>query len=81
MKSPKILNKKELDKRKAEVYKMIKHQELNDRDEKRLKIQAKREVKLLHEQFKKNNNIKEEPLYDPKVLFNELIDFVNDKNV
>ena len=43
-KSPIILNKKELDKRKAEVYKMINQQESVNRDEPRLKRQAKREV-------------------------------------
>ena len=75
IKSPRILNKKELDKRKAEVYKMINQHELNDRDEKRLKKQAKREVELLNREFIKQNNIKELPLYDPFVLLNELIEF------
>jgi len=75
IKSPRILNKKELDKRKAEVYKMINQHELNDRDEKRLKKQAKREVELLNREFIKQNNIKELPLYDPIVLLNELIEF------
>ena len=75
IKSPRILNKKELDKRKAEVYKMINQHELNDRDEKRLKKQAKREVELLNREFIKRNNIKELPLYDPKILLNELIEF------
>lgn len=74
-KSPIILNKKELDKRKAEVYKMINQQESVNRDEPRLKRQAKREVELLNKEFKKRNDIKEEPLYDPIVLLNELIEF------
>lgn len=73
--SPRILNKKELDKRKAEVYKMIRQHELTDRDEKHLKRQAKREVELLNREFIKRNNIKELPLYDPFVLLNELIEF------
>ena len=75
MNSPRILNKKELDKRKAEVYKMIRQHELTDRDEKHLKRQAKREVELLNREFIKRNNIKELPLYDPIVLLNELIEF------
>lgn len=79
VKSPRILNKKELDKRKAEVYKMINHHELTDRDEKHLKRQAKREVELLNKEFKKRNNIKELPLYDPNILLDELMDFIKIK--
>jgi hypothetical protein len=78
-KSPIILNKKELDKRKAEVYKMIRQHELTNRDEKRLKQQAKREVELLNKEFKRRNDIKEEPLYDPNILLDELIDFIKIK--
>jgi len=78
-KSPIILNKKELDKRKAEVYKMINQQESINRDEPRLKRQAKREVELLNKEFKKRNNIKEEPLYDPSILLDELMDFIKIK--
>jgi len=78
-KSPIILNKKELDKRKAEVYKMINQQESVNRDEPRLKRQAKREVELLNKEFKKRNDIKEEPLYDPNILLDELIDFIKIK--
>lgn len=78
-KSPIILNKKELDKRKAEVYKMINQQESVNRDEPRLKRQAKREVELLNKEFKRRNDIKEEPLYDPNILLDELIDFIKIK--
>jgi hypothetical protein len=78
-KSPIILNKKELDKRKAEVYKMINQQESVNRDEPRLKQQAKREVELLNKEFKRRNDIKEEPLYDPNILLDELIDFIKIK--
>ena len=78
-KSPIILNKKELDKRKAEVYKMINQQESINRDEPRLKRQAKREVELLNKEFKKRNNIKEEPLYDPNILLDELMEFIKIK--
>ena len=78
-KSPIILNKKELDKRKAEVYKMINQQESVNRDEPRLKRQAKREFELLNKEFKKLNDIKEEPLYDPNILLDELIDFIKIK--
>ena len=78
--SPKIFNKKEFDKRKEEVYKMLKTEVMVDRDEKRLKLQAKREVAILHEEFKKRDNIKNEPLYDPKMLFDELNEFIKKKN-
>jgi len=75
-KSPIILNKKELDKRKEYVYKMLKDAELCDRDDKKLKLQAQREVNIINEELKKHKNIKEEVFLDTNILLNELIDFV-----
>jgi len=74
-KSPRILNKNELDKRKADVYKMLNNEDLIDTDEKKLKLQAQREVNIINEEINKRKNIKDEPLYDPNILLNELIEF------
>ncbi len=74
-KSPRILNKNELDKRKKEVYSILKNEELYNRDEKILKLQAQREVNVISEEINKRKNINDEPLYDPNILLNELIDF------
>lgn len=76
-KSPIILNKKELDKRKADVYRVLNNEKLLDRDEKKLKLQAKREVKLINEELKKRNNVKEQS-YDSNIILNELMDFIKD---
>jgi hypothetical protein len=77
-KSPRILNKKELDKRKKDAYKMLKDEEIFYIDDKKRKLQAQREVNIINEELKKRKNIKEELLLDTNILLNELIDFIKD---
>ncbi len=74
--SPKILNKKELEKRKTEVYKMINDEELLGKDERLLKKQAKNEAKLIKtEILRKKLEKNEYNIINNNVFLDEFMDF------
>tara|TARA_E500000178_G_C16506433_1_gene523940 strand:- start:48 stop:290 length:243 start_codon:yes stop_codon:yes gene_type:complete len=78
MLSPNILNNKIFEKRKNEVYKLMKKDYLYKKNEQDLKRQAKNEVTIIKAELNKNNN--DNSHYDINILYFELNDFINKNN-
>ena len=80
--SPRILNKKELDQRKNEVYRKMELEIVQKQEEHLHKTQAKKEVKLIKTEILRKsieNEYNEEYIFNTNVFLDEFKEFTSKK--
>jgi hypothetical protein len=80
--SPRILNKKELDQRKNEVYRQMELEIVQKQEEHLHKTQAKKEVKLIQTEILRKsveNEYNEEFIFNTNVFLDEFKEFSSKK--